>query len=34
MLEAGRKLIKSMPEMVISNDLDYTIEQQTIKTTA
>ena len=34
MLEAGRKLIKSSPEMVISNDLDYTIEQQTIKTTA
>lgn len=34
MLEAGRKLIKSMPEMVRSTDLDYNIEQQTIKTTA
>ena len=34
MLEAGRKLIKSMPEMVPSTDLDYNIEQQTIKTTA
>ena len=34
MLEAGRKLVKSTPEMVPSNDLDYTIEQQTIKTTA
>ena len=34
MLEAGRKIIKSMPEMVYSTDLDYNIEQQTIKTTA
>ena len=34
MLEAGRKLVKSMPEMKPSTDLDYTIEQQTIKTTA
>ena len=34
MLEAGRKLVKSMPEMVPSTDLDYTIEQQTIKTIA
>jgi len=32
MLEAGRKLVKNLPDLVPSTDLDYTIEQQTIKT--
>ena len=32
MLEAGRKLVRNLPDLVYSTDLDYTIEQQTIKT--